>query len=156
MPHMTLNNAQRLCFYLLLSGSLFSSAYTHATQVYKYRDNDGVIQFDHRPPEGKDYEVIEQPLSVSTPDDTPISSTEQKETPTGDDSYDSQLDGLEVERMKACQSAQENKRTLLSVVRVSIRQLDGTEKLLTKEEKLEKLKAMDKAIRDYCPIDDKS
>ena len=140
-----------LAAFLIISSSLCLSSKVSAGQVYKYRDNDGIIQYDHRPPEDKQYETIEPPSTTHPDQTTQPSAPNDTKINTDNTPYSSQLDQLEDERMAACENARKNKHILLSTIRVSIKQINGTEKLLTKSEKLEKIKNMDDAIKDYCP-----
>jgi len=144
--------------FLALTGALLvyicmlSPLKAENAEVYKYTDGDGKVHYDHKPPEGNQYETIKPDVLHHTSHNKTLenSTTAEPADAFSQKVYQSQLDGLEAERVKACNNAKENKRILLSTVRVSIKLPNGDEKLLSKEEKLEKLKVMDQSIKDYC------
>ena len=147
--------------FFVLSMACLQAASQQVVKIYKYTDKQGKIHFDYQPPKNERYEVIEkkQPFSAGRVPEVQQGLNEelddnvQSPNQAPSDHYTQQLNQLENERVKACREARENKRILLNTVRVSVKQPDGTEKVLTREEKVKKLEAADQAIKYYCADD---
>ena len=147
--------------FFLLSVACRQVASQEEMKIYKYTDEKGKIHFDHRPPKYEKYEVIEkkQPIAAGREPEIGEGLNEELNDNVQDlnqapsDHYSQQLNQLEKKKVKACSVARENKRILLNTVRVSVKQPDGTEKVLTREEKVKKLEAADQAIKYYCTDD---
>lgn len=124
-------------------------------QMYKYTDKDGNTVYSQTPPESGDYQ------SLSTPQPAPPSSdgSDQGDSAASDiqrgaeeQAKQEQIDKLAAKnaeiRQKNCQAAQKN----LQVYQVyrRIKDKDGNVVRLTDEERQQKIKEAEDAIKEFC------
>ncbi len=144
-----------MSFFLIIVLQYFPISISATPIVYKFNNAEGKTQFNGHPPKNKDYEILKLQTektsepSIST-NKSSINTTSDTSSESHNNIYHSQMESIEAQQQMACDNARQNKNILLSTIKVSVRQPDGSEKILNKQEKLVKLKEMDQAIKDYC------
>jgi len=113
--------------------------------IYKWKDTQGNIKYTQsKPPKGTDYDVIYQRIDSST------KNSEKQKADAKTDSLNISDDITNEEINNAnCKIAQKNLNTLKNKTQVYI-QSDGEKKLLSAEERENRLKQAQKNVSEYC------
>jgi hypothetical protein len=114
--------------------------------IYKWKDSQGMVHYTERPPEpGITFEKVRRSTEKgekSTPTAATQASTKSANTPK-DDSYNSW-------REENCKIANQNLDVLENAARIAQDDGQGGKRLMTDEEKAEKIKKMSEQRDKYC------
>ncbi|WP_426415883.1 DUF4124 domain-containing protein [Aestuariirhabdus sp. LZHN29] len=143
---------------LIIFSALLTMSSAHAATYYKWVDDNGLTHYSATPPEGRPSVQIERGSSRSPSGITPsipsanepneaAARTEDKLEAEG---FEQNLAAAEETRKKNCDTARENKVQLTLKNRIKLLQDDGTYRVLSDEEKQQKVRQADEAIDTYC------
>ena len=133
------------------------SALSASKSLYKWKDKNGVTQFGERPPAGVEYEVIKMrggkggSGAAAAPSIT--SKTSSKED--SDPKMKEQIDKANNYMKESCKIAKLNLDTLNNSARISIDDGEGGSRVLSDEERKQKLEQTQKQIKRFCNSDGK-
>lgn len=130
---------------LLLSLLLAPIAFTHASGLYKWTDENGDVHYSQIPPTERPSKVITPDLSQAPAAGKGVNKANTSPAPEGmttTDDTDAQL------KRKNCEAARTNLATFQSFEKVV--QPDGTEVVLSAEMRESKIKETMKQITYYC------
>jgi len=138
-------------FAILLAGlticlSVFASE-TISKVTYKWTDSQGVVQYTERPPKDVAYEKITvntsggQDVVAVTKDDSIKDSSKKTNTA---------LDDIIASNKRNCKIAQDNLEVLTKLSRIRVKGEDGQERILSPEEKQQKMDETQKQVDIFC------
>ncbi len=126
-----------------------------AAKVYKWVDADGRVHYESTPPPVDDYQTLDirEPPPVTPPHQPEPADAPAQPEPEVDEA---RPDPAELARKRReimrynCAAARKNKQVLLSFRRVEVPDGQGGKRLLTGDERQEKLQQAEQQIRKYC------
>ena len=131
---------------LFLASSLYAGENTEKV-TYKWKDDNGIIQYTERPPKNKAYEKI----TVRTGGAREVTQVSQEEA--AQQAQQETMDDM-AELNKAnernCKVAQQNLQVLQNMARIRVTGDDGEERILSPEEKASRITETQKQIDIYC------
>jgi len=138
---------------LLVSLVLSTSAavYAQDATIYRWVDNNNVVHFSHEHPKDKDYAQIDVKVSYASSQKGNNADKENAADKLALSPDTSDLSSKSAEAVKKnCLTAQENLKTLQQFDNVHIQDLEGNQRLLTKEEKEEQITLSEKYVSVFC------
>lgn len=131
---------------------LISTSYAEPSGYYRWKDKEGNLKLSDRPPEaGIESEFVETPGSnKSRSTATPESGTETKVTNSTKPEQPLKMEALPEKNPARCKQAQSNMKAFEGHARIRITEADGTQRLLTEEEKQVEIERSKKAITENC------
>ena len=139
-----------ILFLSVLAVSGMQEAFSAEQYIYKWKDSQGMVHYTERPPEpGIAFERVRRPAKESKssqPAATPAPATSKAATEK-DDSYGSW-------RKENCKIANQNLDVLNNAARIAQDDGQGGTRLMTDEEKAEKIQKMTEQRDKYCPQDE--
>ena len=131
------------CFFI--ATSIYAS--DNAEKVtYKWKDDNGIIQYTERPPKSKAYEKI----TVKTGGAREVTQVSEEEAVmTAKEESQSDLDELNKANERNCKVAQQNLQVLQQMARIRVTE-NGEERILSPEEKQSRISETQKQIDIYC------
>lgn len=142
---------------LILATALLTglSAPALAAQVYKWVDEKGVTHFTAEPPPGQQSEQLNikvAPTKASAPNVETLKATQSKadEQKVLDDKVKADVAKENKERAEYCQANRENLAQLRNNPRVRVSDDKGEVRVLSEEERQERIANAEKNIGEYC------
>lgn len=134
---------------VMLTVLTLAAGNTWAQNVYyKWKDENNVVHYGEKPPEGVKAEKVDIYAGKSKPTEYQRPTQEKRESEF--DRVQRQNRVSAEEREQYCQAARSNLETINSNPRIQIRDANGNSRVLTQEEvNIERLKA-ERAVRDFC------
>ena len=139
----------------LLKSIILSVGFFAATAVaagdaghYRWTDENGVVKYADRPPEGVEAEFIKFASTKHSKPSTPAATT-QPATDSAAADAPATMEGLPAKDPKLCKQAQNNLKALDSA-RIRITEPDGSKRLLNEEEKEAQKENARKFIKVHC------
>ncbi|TQV75603.1 DUF4124 domain-containing protein [Aliikangiella marina] len=113
--------------------------------IYKWKDTQGMVHYTERPPApGIPYERVRRPKDKGAPAQAPVAAKQAEAIEAeADDSYTSW-------KKENCKIAQQNLDVLQNAARIAQDDGQGGKRLMTDEEKAEKIKQMNAQVQKYC------
>ena len=140
-------------FAIILGFSMNLSA-DSKSGYYRWKDKDGNLKLSDRPPEaGIKAEFIETPGSRRSRSTSDEPAEQQAATGQAQPATPGEPVKMEVVPEKdpeRCKQAQENMKAFEGFSRIRVTDADGTQRLLTEEEKQVQIERSKKAIKDNC------
>lgn len=139
---------------LILGLSLTANADTKKT-TYKWRDDNGVIQYTQTPPaDGISYQVISIKTNAPQPSST-LNAGASGQDSEADEAGSAKREQLAAKteaelKKKNCEISRQNLATLTNIARIRIPDDNGGTRLLTDEERAAKLKDTETQIKENC------
>ncbi|RMH35212.1 MAG: DUF4124 domain-containing protein [Gammaproteobacteria bacterium] len=148
----------RLVYVLsVITGLAIAALSLAADKMYVWKDKKGVPHYTETPPPpGIPFKVIEIQSSAQNPaarrtSQRPTSAPSPEATKT--DPTKQQLDRYREARRHNCEVAKKNLYTLQNVARIKITDASGEVRLLTDEEKQQRIEESKKQIKEFCGPD---
>lgn len=139
---------------VLTTLSTFNGAALGSGNVYRWIGEDGNYHFGARPPKNTEAEIIKstytKPSNPEPKQDNQNADQSADESGKTEREYAKQLKKLEDKQKEYCEKAKANKESLLNKHKVMLMDSSGKARVLSYEEKLEKLKQTDQKISEYC------
>lgn len=127
-------------------------------RVYRWVDSNNVVHFSFEHPSDKDYAEVDvkvsyKPVPKSNDSNTasspaPLNTNNEIETQT--EQLSSEIEMNKELMAKNCEAAKVNIKVLGGYEKVLLKQEDGTERLLTPEEKQAQLELSQQQLKDFC------
>jgi len=113
--------------------------------IYKWKDSQGMVHYTERPPEaGVPYEKVRRTTEKGEKATAPVAAKPAASAEAAqDDSYGSW-------KKENCKIAQQNLDVLQNAARIAADDGQGGKRLMTDEEKAEKVKQMTAQVDKYC------
>jgi hypothetical protein len=129
-----------------------------ADKMYKWKDDKGILHYTETPPAGDvAYEIIEVKNQFSNDNYRPQRrNTSQQQAQPAEEKPgvpQSEVEKYKAARQHNCQVAKKNLYTLQNVARVRITDESGKERLLTDEEKQERIALSKEQVKTFCGPD---
>ncbi|PIP79891.1 MAG: hypothetical protein COW84_08175 [Gammaproteobacteria bacterium CG22_combo_CG10-13_8_21_14_all_40_8] len=115
--------------------------------LYKWTDAKGEVHFTQTPPLG---DIPYTVLNVQIQSVIPSPKTQIIEDKKKDDTLSTETKAFHDARDRNCQLAKENMKTLSERARIRVNTADGESRLLTEQEKAEKMKLSQEQITSFC------
>ncbi len=147
---------QKLCKLFVMAALLTPLSALAINNMYQWVDEKGVTHYTQTPPLDKPYKVIKG--IDSSPSSSSYRSHSQIQPRATQPAAQPAAPRTEVERYQAarkknCELARRNLNTLTTVARIRITGDDGEERLLTDEEKVDKIKLSQQQVKNFCSKD---
>ena len=114
--------------------------------TYRWKDDNGIIQYTERPPKNRAYEMIK----VKTGGSREVTQVSQEEAvQASQDEAQTELDELAKANERNCKVSKQNLAVLQNLSRIRVTE-NGEERILSPEEKQEKINETQKQIDIYC------
>lgn len=118
--------------------------------MYQWVDEKGITHYTQTPPLNRPYKVIKG-KETSQSSSRSLSQTQRSSTPPSQKTAPrTEVDRYKAARNKNCEVAKRNLNTLKNVARIRITGDDGEERLLTDQEKAEKIKLSQEQVKNFC------
>ena len=141
-----------ICLFAIALGFSLNLQADSQSGYYRWKDKDGNLKLSDRPPEaGIQAEFIKTPGSKRSR----ASSEQAEEQQAGTQPANSPGEPVKMEVVPEkdpvrCQQAKDNMKAFEGFSRIRVTDADGTQRLLTEEEKQVQIERSQKAIREHC------
>lgn len=126
----------------LALGGAAMAAEAQEGEVYRWVDDDGSVHYsDQPPPQGTDAETVR----VANPPPSPVSSDDAEEEAAPEIDLDDPV------MQRQCSLAQEILSSYLSANQLVQRDRDGTERVLSPDERQEEIAKAQRQVNQFCP-----
>ena len=126
-------------FFAFIPNSVATDQY-----IYKWKDTQGMVHYTERPPApGIPYERVRRPKDKGKPQAPAAAQPAEAAQAAQDDSYGSW-------KKENCKIAQQNLDVLQNAARIAQDDGQGGKRLMTDEEKADKIKQMNQQVEKYC------
>lgn len=145
------NKILHLISLLAITMSFSATLWAEPSGYYRWKDSEGNLKLSDRPPEaGIKAEFIETPGSKKSRGSNPPVASSEQEAATTQPEEPLKMEILPPKDPERCKQAQANMQAFNNAARIRITDPDGTQRLITEEEKQVQVERAKKAIRENC------
>ncbi|ARN72818.1 DUF4124 domain-containing protein [Oceanicoccus sagamiensis] len=137
--------------FIIISLGLISATMLQAEQngIYRWTDDQGVVQYSDRPPEGVEAVFIKTSTGKRSTPSAAKTAQSDDDADEGSESSSQTMEVMPEKDPKLCEQAKRNLKALESA-RIRITEPDGSKRILTEDEKEGQRANANKFIKVHC------